>query len=95
MAAKQELDRLTTAIRAGALTPSQMEDVVYAMHAAYVDHFQEIGDQLSTDLESVADFMVVARKSTESFGWEDEEPRRCGYVHTVPNIEGVSLERAL
>lgn len=91
-----DFTQLLNTIRAGALTPSQMEDVVYAMHAAYVDHFEEIGNQLPTGLEDVADTMVVARKNTESFPWEDEEPRYCGgYVHTVPNIEGVSLERAL
>lgn len=89
--------KLLDAIRAGTLTPGQMEDVVYAMHSAYVDHHEAICNQLPTNLEDVADTMVLARKNTERFDWEeeDEAPRRCGYVHTVPNIAGVSLERAL
>lgn len=85
-------------IEAGALTPSQMEDVAYAMNAAYVDFHSAINEQLPTSLEDVADTMVVARLNTERFAWEeeDEAPRSRGsYVRTVPNVEGVSLERAL
>jgi hypothetical protein len=93
---KQEFEKLTEAIRAGALTPSQMEDVVYALHAAYVDHHEEICDQLPTNLEDVADTMVMARKNqTESSYWDAPACQCCAYVRTVPNVEGVSLEHAL
>ena len=92
-----EFAQLLNAIRSGALTPSQMEDVVYALHSAYVDHHETICNQLPTSLEDVADTMVLARKNTKHFDWEeeDEAPRLCGYVHTVPNVAGVSMERAL
>lgn len=86
---------LINSIRGNQFTPSQMEDMVYAMHAAYVDFHESVNEQLPTSLEDVADTMVLARKNTECFAWEDDEPRSCGYVHTVPNVEGVSLERAL
>lgn len=89
----QDFEKLTTAIRSGELTPSQMEDVVYALHSAYVDHHDDICNQLPTNLEDVADTMVVARKNSEPLDCEDDESeRRFGYVHTVANVEGVSLE---
>lgn len=87
---------LIDAIRANQFTPSQMEDMVYAMHSAYMDFHESVSNQLPTSLEDVADTMVVARSNTEAFPWEDDEPcSRGGYVHTVPNVEGVSLEVAL
>lgn len=87
---------LINAIRANQFTPSQMEDMVYAMHSAYMDFHESVNDQLPTSLEDVADTMVLARKNTESFPWEDDKPcSRGGYVHTIPNVEGVSLEVAL
>lgn len=91
---KQEFKKLIAAIEAGALTPSQMEDVVFAMHAAYVDHFEPICNQLSTSLEDFADGMVLARKNTEGFDWEINPMLPFGYVQTVANVEGVALETA-
>jgi len=89
---------LLDAIRAGKFSPSQMEDMTYAMHSAYVDHFPGINSQIPVELEDVADTMVMARKNTEplEFGDDPEDtPRKLGYVHTVANVDGVSLERPL
>jgi hypothetical protein len=84
---------LIAQIEAGEFTPSQMEDMVYTMHDAYVDRNSAINEQLPTSLEDVADSMVLARLNTERFDWEeDDAPARCGgFVLTVPNVEGVSL----
>ncbi len=89
---KQEFAKLIAAIESGALTPAQMEDVVYAIHAAYVDHHEAICNQLPTSLEDVADTMVVARNNVEPFHWEAP---KCGYVNSVANVDGVSLEVTL
>lgn len=90
----QGFKALIDKIKANQFTPSQMEDMVYAMHSAYIDFHESVNDQLPTSLEDVADTMVLARKNTECFSWEDE-PRQFGYVHTVQNVEGVSLEVSL
>lgn len=67
-----DFQKLLTAIRSGALSASQMEDVVYAMHAAYTDHEQGIDAWLSTGLEDFADTMVLARKTAEKFQLEGD-----------------------
>jgi uncharacterized protein YukJ len=67
---KQEFEKLKAAIEAGALTPDQMEDVVYAMHAAYVDHNEAINSHMSVSLEDVADAMLKARSNVDPFAWE-------------------------
>jgi hypothetical protein len=88
---KQDFVKLLSAIQAGALTPSQMEDVVYAMHSAYVDHHEAICEQLPTNLEDVADTMVTARNNTERFGWEEETEkplRQCDEEGAVQRFEG-------
>ena len=68
-----EFKQLVAAIRSNQFTPSQMEDMVYAMHSAYVDFHWSLNGQLPTSLEDVADTMVVARKNCEGFTWDAEE----------------------
>ena len=53
------------AIKAGQFTPSELEDMVYAMEYAYQDHYPQINDMLPFCLEYMADDMVVARRNTE------------------------------
>lgn len=60
---KPELADMLDSIRAGQYTASQMEDIVYAIHAAYVDHNETINEQISEPLEYVADAMVRARRN--------------------------------
>jgi hypothetical protein len=57
------MKELLDSIRAGKYTADQMEDIVYAIHAAYVDHNKDINEQLSEPLEYVADKMVQARRN--------------------------------
>lgn len=42
-----------------------MEDIVYAMHSAYVDHEPKIYQWLPTSLEDTADTLVAARSNSE------------------------------
>jgi hypothetical protein len=76
---------LIAQIRDNQFTPSQMEDMVYAMHSAYVDFHWAVNAQIPTNLEDVADTMVVARKNTESFDWDAEEEA------TLPHCDEVAL----
>ena len=56
---------IVQAIKAGQFTPSELEDMVYAMEYAYQDHYPQINDMLPFCLEYMADDMVVARRNTE------------------------------
>ncbi len=95
-----QVKELIEAIRAGALTPDQMEDVVMAMDDAYRAHHKHLYQHMSCDLRDVSDEMTIGRENTEALSWEEDaadqaRSRRGGYVHTLPNVAGVSLERAL
>ena len=47
-------------IKAGYIHPEHMADVLYAMHGAMVDRFEEVALWIPTDLEQVADDVVKA-----------------------------------
>lgn len=92
----EDFDKLKEQIELGQLTPSQMEDLVYSMHAAYVEHYDDINVWIAKSLEDTADEMVMGRKVAALIEADAEEPEqrpRAGYVHTVANVDGVSLER--
>lgn len=92
----EDFNKLKEQIERGQLTPSQMEDLVYAMHAAYVDHFDDVAVWIAKSLEETADEMLMARTVAahiEADAMESEHRRKVGYVHTVENTDGVSVER--
>ena len=91
---KAAFTALKASIEAGELTPDQMEDMVMAIDHTYKTHHPSIYRQMPTSLRDVADEMVLAREDLEFIGrleGQANEARKCGYVHTVPNVEGVSL----
>ena len=89
---------LLTNIRAGGMSPSQMEDVVGAIADAYKTHHAHMYQHMSCDLRDVADEMFLGRDNFQDARDLDEAADFArtsgGYVHTVANVEGVSLERA-
>lgn len=94
----QVFQDLLTNIRAGGMSPDQMEDVVGAIADAYKTHHTRMYQHMSCDLRDVADEMYLGRDNYEDARDLEEAAdyaRTCGgYVHTVANVEGVSLERA-
>ncbi len=62
---KSDFAWLLIQVRNGALTSGQMEDLVYAMHSAYMDHEPAISMWMPCTLEEFADSMVLARKNSE------------------------------
>jgi hypothetical protein len=86
----QAFKQLKAAIEAGGLTPDQMEDAVMAMDTAYRENHPDITRHMGISLRDTADEMMVARETAAEV--RDFELPRTGYVHTVPNVEGVSLE---
>lgn len=52
-------------IKSGLVTPTQMEDMVYAMEHAYQDRYPAEGAWLTEPMEYVADRMVKARENAE------------------------------
>lgn len=47
-------------IKAGYIHPEHMADVLYSMHGAMVDRFEEVALWIPTDLEQVADDLIKA-----------------------------------
>jgi len=68
----QLVQDIIAAIKSGSIDPDCMEDIVYAMHSAYIDHFDVIERHMPNDLESFADSMVIARRNTEAPIFEGE-----------------------
>lgn len=93
-----EFQDLLKNIRAGGMSPSQMEDVVGAIADAYKAHHVRLYQHMSCDLRDVADEMYLGRDNFEDARDLEEAADYArtagGYVHTVANVEGVSLERA-
>ncbi len=52
-------------VQAGFIHPEHMADVLYAMHAAMVDRFDDVALWMPVDLEQTADAMVNACKCAE------------------------------
>jgi hypothetical protein len=86
-------------IRAGGMSPDQMEDVVGAIADAYKAHHARLYMHMSCDLRDVADEMYMGRDNFQDARDLEEAADYArtsgGYVHTVANVEGVSLERAV
>jgi hypothetical protein len=61
----QRVSDFIEAIKQGLVTPSQMEDIVYAMETAYQDRYPGVGAWLTEPMEHVADRMVKARENAE------------------------------
>lgn len=61
-----QVANLIALIKSGAVLPSDMEDLVYAMEHAYTEHFQHVNLWIDNPLEYVADGMVKARESAET-----------------------------
>jgi hypothetical protein len=52
-------------IEAGFIHPEQMADVLYAMHAAMVDRFDEVAMWMPVDIEQTADAVLNAVRIAE------------------------------
>ncbi len=95
----QAFQDLLANIRAGGMSPDQMEDVVGAIADAYKDHHARLYMHMSCDLRDVADEMYMGRDNFQDARDLEEAADFArtsgGYVHTVANVEGVSLERAV
>ena len=92
MTQAQQIQIAINAIRAiGQLYPEDVQSIVQALSCkiasdvnAHLKLHQVAVDSLD-DLEGYLDSHIQP---------EDEEPRKLGYVHTVANVEGVSLEKS-
>jgi hypothetical protein len=52
-------------VQAGFIHPEHMADVLYAMHAAMVDRFEEVALWMPVDLEQTADAVLNAVRIAE------------------------------